>query len=94
MCSHWFSSSQWQLPNKAQYEKLQMLFAHYANKKAKDKLNPLYRDYECVLHEMQGLHVDYDALKKQFDLARRYFSVNANVQYTDVWNFKVVVCIF
>ena len=86
MCSHWFSASQWQLPSKEQYEKLQVLFAEHA----KDKLNPLYRDYECVQHEMQGLHVDYDALKKQFDLARRYFSVSAKVQYTDVWNFKVV----
>ncbi|WP_235281970.1 hypothetical protein, partial [Thalassotalea sp. ND16A] len=78
MCSHWFSESQWKLPTKEQYEKLQVLFARYAN----SELNPLYRDYECVKHEMQGLHVDYDELKKEFELSRRYFSVNADVQYT------------
>lgn len=86
MCSHWFSESQWKLPTKEQYEKLQVLFAEYAD----EQLNPLYRDYECVKHEMKGLHVDFEKLKEEFDLARRYFKVNADVQYTDVWNFKVV----
>ena len=86
MCSHWFSESQWKLPTKEQYETLQVLFAEYAD----DKLNPLYRDYECVQHEMKGLHVDFDKLKEEFDLARRYFRVSADVQYTDVWDFKVV----
>lgn len=86
MCSHWFSESQWKLPTKEQYEKLQVLFAEYA----KDKLNPLYRDYDDVAHEIMGLNVDYDALKDEFDLARRYFKVSAKVHYTDVWDFKVV----
>jgi site-specific DNA-methyltransferase (adenine-specific) len=86
MCSHWFSESQWKLPTQEQYEKLQMLFAEYAN----NQLNPLYRDYDDVVHEVTGLTVDYDALKEQFELARRYFKVSAQVQYTDVWDFKVV----
>ena len=29
-------------------------------------------------------------LKASYYSARRYFKVNAEVQYTDVWNFKVV----
>lgn len=35
MCSHWFSSSQWKLPTKEQYEILQTLFtkqSHLLNK--------------------------------------------------------------
>lgn len=86
MCSHWFSESQWKLPTKEQYEKLQVLFSEYA----KEQLNPLYRDYDCVKHELKGLHIDFEELKKEFDLARRYFKVSADVQYTDVWDFKVV----
>ncbi|KHJ18682.1 dNA methylase, partial [Escherichia coli] len=30
MASHWFGTSQWQLPNEADYSKLQALFARVA----------------------------------------------------------------
>ena len=36
MCSHWFSRSQWQLPNKKQYAQLQHLFADKAVEKDAD----------------------------------------------------------
>lgn len=86
MCSHWFSESQWKLPNKAQYEKLQVLFAGYAN----DALSPLYRDFDDVAHEYKSLNVNYDVLKAEYEQLRRPFKVSADVQYTDVWEFKVV----
>lgn len=81
MCRHWFGYSQWELPTKVHYKKLQVLFAEYAKKQG--KLNPLCRDYRRLEREMR-------TLKTAFYAARRYFSVSADVQYTDVWNFKVV----
>ncbi|EMQ5320709.1 site-specific DNA-methyltransferase, partial [Shigella flexneri] len=33
MVSHWFSASQWQLPNESDYLKLQALFARVAEEK-------------------------------------------------------------
>ncbi|MGI2002025.1 DNA-methyltransferase [Shewanella frigidimarina] len=89
MCSHWFSNSQWQLPNQDQYEKLQALFA--------DKAGSLDRSHDELQKEYQVLNTDYhrlsrhyDELKQEYENLRRAFSVTSEVPYTDVWNFKPV----
>lgn len=43
MCSHWFSRSQWQLPNREQYGQLQRLFADKAAELGRN--NPLREGY-------------------------------------------------
>ncbi|WP_168385516.1 DNA-methyltransferase [Erwinia amylovora] len=95
MCSHWFSRSQWQLPNREQYESLQRLFASKA--KAKGLHSTLDNDYSGLVENHANLQQDYGLLRKQFDELRqqyenlrRPFSVSSEVPYTDVWTFKPV----
>ncbi|MCT2385121.1 site-specific DNA-methyltransferase [Erwinia pyrifoliae] len=95
MCSHWFSRSQWQLPNREQYESLQRLFASIA--KAKGLHSTLDNDYSGLTENYATLQQDYGLLRKQFDelrqqyeALRRPFSVTADVPYTDVWTFRPV----
>ncbi|UWS30813.1 site-specific DNA-methyltransferase [Erwinia pyrifoliae] len=95
MCSHWFSRSQWQLPNREQYESLQRLFASIA--KAKGLHSTLDNDYSGLTENYATLQQDYRLLRKQFDelrqqyeALRRPFSVTADVPYTDVWTFRPV----
>ena len=47
MCSHWFSASQWQLPNREQYEKLQALFAEHAGKLERSH-DELTKEYDAL----------------------------------------------
>ncbi len=95
MCSHWFSESQWQLPNLAQYAALQKLFAD----KAADvgMVNPLVdphpgllKHYDALSKTYAGLVVEYDELRQQYHQLRRPFAVTAEVPYTDVWTFPPV----
>ncbi len=95
MCSHWFSDSQWQLPNPAQYAALQKLFAD----KAIDvgMVNPLVgqhsglvEQYDALSKTYAGLVVEYDELRQQYQQLRRPFAVTAEVPYTDVWTFPPV----
>ncbi|MBZ2399612.1 site-specific DNA-methyltransferase [Erwinia amylovora] len=95
MCSHWLSRSQWQLPNREQYESLQRLFASKA--KAKGLHSTLDNDYSGLVENHANLQQDYGLLRKQFDELRqqyenlrRPFSVTSEVPYTDVWTFKPV----
>ncbi len=37
MVSHWFGASQWQLPNEADYRKLQALFSRIAAEKFQEQ---------------------------------------------------------
>ncbi|EIQ0677641.1 site-specific DNA-methyltransferase [Escherichia coli] len=74
MVSHWFSASQWQLPNESDYLKLQALFARVAEEK----------------HQRGELNRQYVSLQEAYKTLRRYFSVSAAVPYTDVWTHKPV----
>ncbi|EKT4487683.1 hypothetical protein [Shewanella algae] len=57
MASHWFSASQWQLPNAEQYQKLQALFTQKA----------LERDYDTLETEFVALQRQYQGLAQEFD---------------------------
>lgn len=89
MCSHWFSSSQWQLPNKNQYEKLQVLFSQYASKLSKPH-EQLKQEYDALNTDYKILSRQYDDLKTEYQTLRRTFSVTADVPYTDVWEYSPV----
>lgn len=95
MCSHWFSGSQWQLPNEQQYQKLQTLFAWKAAER--QQMNPLttpltalLRDYTGLSETYAGLVLQYDDLREQYKSLRRPFSVTQDVPHTDVWTFDPV----
>lgn len=95
MCSHWFGSSQWQLPSETQYKALQELFNKIATEKGIDtKLtcehNALSYEYAALSANYQTLAHQYDILKKQFESLRRPFGVSKEVPYTDVWTYKPV----
>lgn len=90
MCSHWFGYSQWQLPNKEQYEKLQKLFAEDCN-------SELSRPFESVSKEIDGLRANYgkllaehDDLKIEYQRLRRPFAVSKDVPHTNVWHYPPV----
>ncbi|MDX7992809.1 DNA methyltransferase, partial [Xenorhabdus littoralis] len=81
MSRHWFSDSQWSLPNEVDYQKLQVLFG--------GKLN---RPHQELVAEHEQLSRQYKTSLKQQDYTslRRPFSVTADVPYTDVWQFAPV----
>ncbi|WGL99700.1 site-specific DNA-methyltransferase [Arsenophonus sp. aPb] len=88
MTSHWFGYSQWQLPCEDDYHKLQRLFERVASKNHLS--NPLSREYPKLISEHHLLKIKYHELIAQYQLVRRYFSVTAEVKYTDVWDFSPV----
>jgi len=79
MCSHWFSYSQWKLPNEEQYQKLQALFSEH-----------LDRPLDGLRSEYKTLNRQYHELKAEYERLRRPFSVTKDVPYTDVWSFNPV----
>ncbi|WP_172379793.1 DNA-methyltransferase [Vibrio sp. Vb339] len=89
MCSHWFNESQWKLPNKAQYQKLQQLFASKKGELTKTH-GDLVEEYDALKNNYQNLVLEYDDLKAQYEHLRRPFSVTSEVPYTDVWQFAPV----
>lgn len=89
MCSHWFGSSQWQLPSEQQYAQLQQLFNHKAAQLDKT-YSELTTEYQSLNQQYQLLTKEYDVLKTEYESLRRPFSVSVDVPYTDVWTFKPV----
>lgn len=88
MASHWFSSSQWQLPSEKDYLKLQALFERIA--KEKHKRNELSEPHHQLVAEYKTLSRQYLELSQEFKALRRQFFVTALVPYTDVWTYKPV----
>ncbi|MCG6424290.1 site-specific DNA-methyltransferase [Vibrio parahaemolyticus] len=89
MCSHWFTSSQWKLPTREQYEALQRLFSDHADGLNKDH-QQLTEEYGQLHRTYVELRRDYDDLRVQYEQLRRPFGVTADVPYTDVWDFDPV----
>lgn len=88
MASHWFGLSQWSLPNEADYQKLQTLFTRIAiEKHLKQKLE---HPHHQLVATHQSLNRKYSELLEEYKTLRRYFSVSADVPYTDVWMHKPV----
>ncbi|WP_338885300.1 site-specific DNA-methyltransferase [Xenorhabdus sp. TH1] len=88
MAGHWFSDSQWQLPNEGDYQKLQALFDRIANEKhQRGELNTPYSE---LVESHLTLSRQYDELRQEYGLMRRPFTVTAAVPYTDVWQFASV----
>lgn len=97
MCSHWFSRSQWQLPNKLQYKALQELFSEKAEAKAKADCKVLEKShsdlvaqYDVLKRDYDLLTLEFDSLKEQYENLRRPFHVTSDVPYTDVWHYNPV----
>lgn len=97
MCSHWFSSSQWQLPGENDFKKLSALFNQKAIERGIPCPYPFNSDFESQLNkytELTNTHSallhQYDDLKEQYEGLRRPFSVTKDVPYTDVWDFVPV----
>ncbi|GAB82301.1 putative DNA methylase, partial [Shimwellia blattae DSM 4481 = NBRC 105725] len=83
MVSHWFGTSQWQLPNAADYAKLQTLFREVAGQKA--MVNQLTTEYDRLTVQHQALNRRYSELVDEWHQLRRPFMVTKYVPYTDVW---------
>ncbi|MDO3404932.1 site-specific DNA-methyltransferase [Citrobacter freundii] len=88
MTSHWFGTSQWQLPNKADYQKLQALFLRVAEEK--QYTGKLDHPQHQLVEEYSVLSRRYADLLGEYKSLRRYFCVTAQVPYTDVWTHKPV----
>lgn len=86
MAGHWFSYSQWKLPNSEQYALLQSLF----NQHLPDSHETLVNQCMGLNQEYNGLLRQYDDLKAEYQALRRPFRVTRDVPYTDVWHFKPV----
>lgn len=89
MSSHWFSESQWQLPNAEQYAVLQTLFSRIAAEKHQQGI--LSKPHHDLVEEYQTLNRQYSELSLEYESLRRPFAVTADVPYTDVWTFPSVV---
>lgn len=88
MASHWFGTSQWQLPNEGDYNKLQALFARVAAEK--HQRGELEKPHHQLVSTYSELNRQYASLLEEYKSLRRYFSVSAAVPYTDVWMHKPV----
>lgn len=88
MASHWFGASQWQLPNEADYLKLQALFSRVAQEKRQQQ--ELETPHHQLMVEYQALNRQYAELLEEYKSLRRPFSVSAAVPYTDVWTHPPV----
>ena len=76
LLSHYWGKAQWQLPTPEHYAALRNLFNRNGGEY-------LHREYE-------DLHREYEDLRVEFEELRRPFSVTAQDQYTDVWEFPTV----
>lgn len=88
MASHWFGASQWQLPNEADYLKLQAMFAQVAAEK--HQRGELEKPHHQLVAVYGELNRRYAELQEEYKSLRRYFAVSASVPYTDVWTHKPV----
>ncbi|EFG4205772.1 site-specific DNA-methyltransferase [Escherichia coli] len=88
MVSHWFSASQWQLPNENDYLTLQQLFTRIAAEK--HQRQELEHPHHQLVGTYQSLNRKYSALLEEYKTLRRCFSVSVSVPYTDVWTHKPV----
>ncbi|WP_213715725.1 DNA-methyltransferase [Cedecea lapagei] len=88
MVSHWFGASQWQLPNEADYLKLQELFTQVAIEK--HQCLELEKPHHELVATWQSLNRKYSELLEEFKTLRRPFAVTSTVPYTDVWTHKPV----
>ncbi|MBA7729812.1 site-specific DNA-methyltransferase [Citrobacter freundii] len=88
MASHWFGASQWQLPNEADYLKLQALFVQVAAEK--HQCGELEKPHHQLVSTYAELNRQYASLLDEYKSLRRHFSVSALVPYTDVWTHKPV----
>lgn len=88
MVSHWFSGSQWQLPNESDYLKLQKLFDRIASEKHAKQL--LDKPHHQLVEKYHVLNRTYGELIQEYKSLRRYFAVSVEVPYTDVWTHKPV----
>ncbi|GAB4592127.1 DNA methylase [Edwardsiella tarda] len=88
MASHWFSASQWQLPNETDYLKLQALFDRIAREKQQAcVMGESHHRLVAEYHQLQRLYRD---LVDEYKSMRRPFTVSALVPYTDVWTYPPV----
>ncbi|WHP32824.1 site-specific DNA-methyltransferase [Trabulsiella odontotermitis] len=88
MVSHWFGTSQWQLPNEQDYLRLQDLFTQTANDKHQN--GELEQPHHQLVATWHSLNRKYSELLEEYQSLRRYFSVNVTVPFTDVWTHKPV----
>ncbi|HDU8042135.1 TPA: site-specific DNA-methyltransferase [Cronobacter sakazakii] len=88
MASHWFGASQWQLPNEADYLKLQNLFTQIAVEKHISQ--ELEKPHHQLVATWHTLNRKYAELLEEYENLRRLFTVTAAVPYTDVWTHKPV----
>ncbi|MEX5382042.1 site-specific DNA-methyltransferase [Cronobacter muytjensii] len=88
MASHWFGASQWQLPNEADYLKLQNLFTQIAVEKHISQ--ELEKPHHQLVATWHTLNRKYAELLEEYENLRRPFTVTAAVPYTDVWTHKPV----
>lgn len=88
MASHWFSASQWQLPNETDYCALQVLFDRIALEKHEQ--HQLDKPRHQLVVQYKTLNRHYLELVEEYKRLRRPFTVTAAVPYTDVWTYKPV----
>ncbi|EOI3541207.1 DNA-methyltransferase [Cronobacter universalis] len=88
MASHWFGASQWQLPNEADYLKLQNLFTQIALEKHISQ--ELEKPHHQLVATWHTLNRKYAELLEEYENLRRSFTVTVAVPYTDVWTHKPV----
>jgi hypothetical protein len=77
MVSHWFSGSQWQLPNESDYRKLQSLFTQVAIEKHQN--GELATPHHQLVAMWHSLNRKYSELLEEYKSLRRHFSVSVSV---------------
>ena len=85
MYSHWFSKSQFSIPTREQYNKLQAYYAKYDG--FKKEYDGFKKEYDELKKEYDELKKEYDELKNDFYSRRAYFD-NTHDNMNNVWHFS------
>lgn len=92
MAGHYFGRSQWTLPTRDNYEKLQALFNRAGqaevNRAPAERREFLPDDWDKLRADYDHLRADYEELRTQYLELRRPFHVTKSDPYTDVWEFN------
>lgn len=90
MAGHYFGASQWALPTRDVYEKLQRGMNESLPGVLSRDYDVLQTDYEILRTDYEVLRREYEDLREQYEDLRRPFSVTKDVPFTDVWNFATI----
>ena len=87
---HYFSTSQWCLPTRENYEAMRLAFNADGGEHLQREYGHLRRDYGDPHREYKYLRREYEDLRREYEDLRRPFDATAGEHFTDVWTYPTI----